>query len=355
MNKQDFKQIDLDYIVKTAEKLINTPSPSGFTTAAMRVVENELERFAVRSHYTKKGALLVHIKGEDSSHIRCITSHLDTLGAMVSKIKASGRLELRAIGGYAFNAYEGENCTVHTMDGQKINGAYLPNHASVHIYGDKTSEDARKASTMEVRLDECVSSIEDVKKLGINIGDYVSFEPRFMYTKSGYIKSRYLDDKLNCAALLGYVKFLKDTALKPRCDLYIYFSNYEEIGHGISYLPEGIDELIALDIGLATGDSLDESKDVYGDEHKVAIAAADSTTSYDLDILRSMVALAKEYEIEYTISIYPHYGSDASGCIRRGCDFKIACIGPAIDATHHYERTHIKGVEETLKLIIAYL
>lgn len=345
---------DLDYLINTAKKLIEIPSPSGFAKDAMAAVESELKALGIEYEYTKKGALIAHVKGEDESVKKCITSHLDTLGAVVNKIKSSGRLELKPIGGYAFGTYEGEECSVHTMDDGIYTGTYLPNKASVHIYGDEARFEKREAKTMEVRLDEDVHSLADTKKLGIQIGDFVSFEPHFKYV-NGFIKSRYLDDKLNCAALLTYLKWLKDEQKSPKTDLYLYFTNYEEIGHGISCLPAGIEEVIALDIGLATGDSADESKDVHGDEKKVAIAANDSSTPYDLDLRYRLMRLAKEIGVEYTVSNYPKYGSDATALIKRGADVLIACIGPAIDATHHKERTHIDGMKGVLALIAAYL
>lgn len=277
-----------------------------------------------------------------------ISAHLDTLGAVVKKIKSNGRLELINVGGCPWAGVEGENLTVHTLDGREYEGTLLPTKCSVHIYGDVAREMPRTAETMEVRLDENVHTAEDTEKLGIRVGDFVSYETRTRITENGYIKSRYLDDKLCVAQILGYIKFLNDYNLKPKSDLYIYFSNYEEIGHGVSVIPEDLDEFIALDIGLVGADAL-------GDERKVSIAAKDNKTPYDIEVRKGLMKAAEEMDINYTVDVYNRYGSDASAAVLQGFDFKCGCIGPSVDASHHYERTHIDGVIETIRLMIAYL
>ena len=277
-----------------------------------------------------------------------ISAHLDTLGAVVKKIKSNGRLELINVGGCPWAGVEGENLTVHTLDGREYEGTLLPTKCSVHIYGDVAREMPRTAETMEVRLDENVHTAEDTEKLGIRVGDFVSYETRTRITENGYIKSRYLDDKLCVAQILGYIKFLNDYNLKPKSDLYIYFSNYEEIGHGVSVIPEDLDEFIALDIGLVGADAL-------GDERKVSIAAKDNKTPYDIEVRKGLMKAAEEMDINYTVDVYNRYGSDASAAVLQGFDFKCGCIGPSVDASHHYERTHIDGVIETVRLMITYL
>ena len=202
---------------------------------------------------------------------------------------------------------------------------------------------------MEIRIDEEIKTDEDVLKLGILQGDFVSFETHTKILDNGYIKSRYLDDKLCVAQILSYIKYLKDNKLKPKTDLYVYFSNYEEIGHGVSVFPEDLDEFIAVDIGLVAG------KDAHGDEKKMQIIAKDSRSPYDFTLRKKLQETADKNNIKYTVGVYNRYGSDATTAILQGFDFKYACIGPNVDATHHYERSHNDGIIETVKLLIAYL
>lgn len=342
-------EIDLKYILNKTAELLEIPSPVGYTDLAITWIKKELDNFGLDYSQTKKGALITCIKGENSNYKKMISAHVDTLGATVKKVKSNGRLELTNLGGYAWGSVEGENVQIHTVSGKVYEGTLLPIKASVHVYGDVAREAARVEETMEVRIDEDVKTAEDVFALGICQGDYVSYETRTRILDNGYIKARYLDDKLCVAQVLGYIKYLKDNKLKPKTDLWIYFSNYEEIGHGVSVYPDDLDEFIAIDIGLVAGD------DAHGDEKKVNIIAKDSRTSYDFALRKKLQQSADENKIKYTVGVHNRYGSDASVAVLQGHDFKYACIGPNVDATHHYERCHSDGIIETVKLMVAYL
>ena len=342
--------IDLKYTLKKTVELLAIPSPVGYTHMAIEWVRKELESLGVKKYnITKKGALIAYIKGKDSNYKKMISAHVDTLGAVVKKVKKNGRLEITNVGGFAWGSVEGEHVTIHTLSEKTYTGTILPIKASVHVYGDVAREMPRTEETMEIRIDEDVKTDQDVFKLGILQGDFVSLDPRTRVLENGYIKSRYLDDKLCVAQILTYLKYLKDNKLKPRTDLYIYFSNFEEIGHGVSVFPEDLDEFIAVDIGLVAGE------DAHGDEKKVNIIAKDSRSPYDYTLRKKIQEVADKNKIQYTVGVHNRYGSDATTAILQGFDFKYACIGPNVDATHHYERCHNDGIIETIKLLIAYL
>ena len=342
--------IDLKYTLKKTVELLVIPSPVGYTHMAIEWVRKELESLGVKKYnITKKGALIAYVKGKDSNYKKMISAHVDTLGAVVKKVKKNGRLEITNVGGFAWGSVEGEHVTIHTLSEKTYTGTILPIKASVHVYGDVAREMPRTEETMEIRIDEDVKTDQDVFKLGILQGDFVSLDPRTRVLENGYIKSRYLDDKLCVAQILAYLKYLKDNKLKPRTDLYIYFSNFEEIGHGVSVFPEDLDEFIAVDIGLVAGE------DAHGDEKKVNIIAKDSRSPYDYTLRKKLQEAADKNKIQYTIGVHNRYGSDATTAILQGFDFKYACIGPNVDATHHYERCHSDGIIETIKLLIAYL
>ena len=342
--------IDLKYTLKKTVELLAIPSPVGYTHMAIEWVRKELESLGIKKYnITKKGALIAYVKGKDSNYKKMISAHVDTLGAVVKKVKKNGRLEITNVGGFAWGSVEGEHVTIHTLSEKTYTGTILPIKASVHVYGDVAREMPRTEETMEIRIDEDVKTDQDVFKLGILQGDFVSLDPRTRVLENGYIKSRYLDDKLCVAQILTYLKYLKDNKLKPRTDLYIYFSNFEEIGHGVSVFPEDLDEFIAVDIGLVAGE------DAHGDEKKVNIIAKDSRSPYDYTLRKKLQEAADKNKIQYTIGVHNRYGSDATTAILQGFDFKYACIGPNVDATHHYERCHNDGIVETIKLLIAYL
>lgn len=341
--------INMNYVIDNLEELLNIPSPSGNTVKAIDFVENEFKSMGVSTYRTNKGALIATIEGANKDKEVTISGHVDTLGGMVKEIKSNGRLKLTQIGGYVWSTIEGEYVTIETLDEKTYTGTVLTTAASSHVHGDVTRTIERNQDNMEIRLDEKVYTSEDVENLGINVGDFIFFDPRVTVTNAGFIKSRHLDDKAGVASILGIAKYFIDNNLKPKYTTNFFISNYEEVGHGASAaIPENTFEFIAIDMA-APGEGQ------TSDEFSVTICAKDSSGPYDLELKEKLVDLAKENNIDYKIDIYPYYGSDGSAALRAGYDFKVGLIGPGVDASHSFERTHKDAIENTIKLGILYL
>jgi len=340
--------IDMKYVVDFMVDILKVHSPSGDTSESIEMLSKEFEAMGINTWSTKKGALIGTVKGENDEEQKTIVAHIDTLGAIVKEIKPNGRLKLTNIGGFSWNAVEGENVVIKTMKGSTYTGNIMPVKASVHIHFEDVTSMVRTQDNVEVRIDEDVYTKEDVLKLGIKVGDFVYIDARPIVTESGYIKARYLDDKACVAALFGVMKYLKDNNIKPKYTTHFYISNYEELGHGVSIIPDKTTELLALDIGTV-------GEGQTSDEHSVCICAKDFRTPYDFGFRKKLAELAEKNNINYKVDVYNRYGSDASIGATQGFDVNFACIGPGVDATHHYERTHIDAVENTAKLIIKYI
>ena len=337
---------NIDYIIETIEKLVKIPSPSGYTKEAIDFVREEAKKFGYSSKTNQKGGLIISVEGKSSETLG-LTAHIDTLGAMVRSIGGDGTLKFALVGGYTMFSVEGSYCKIHTREGKTYTGTVLANSHSVHSYDDARSMD-RNERNMHIRIDEVVKNSSDVEKLGINSGDYISFEPQFQYTKEGFIKSRHLDDKASVGVLLGLLKYMSEEKLVPDKSLKILISNYEEVGFGASWIPEDIKEFVAVDMGVI-GD------DLNGSEYTVSICAKDSSGPYDYELTSHLIALAKKNKIDYVVDIFPHYGSDVSAALSGGNDIRGALIGQGIHGSHGMERTHKKGLENTFKLVKAYV
>ncbi|QOR36038.1 M42 family metallopeptidase [Clostridium sp. 'deep sea'] len=336
------------YTINFMQKLLNTPSASGYTKDAIELVKNEFKTLGIDSYLTNKGGLIATIKGENDEQQRTISGHVDTLGAMVRSIKAGGTLRLTPVGGYMWNAIEGEYCTIITDEGKKYTGTILFHKPSTHVSRAGRTE-KREEHTMEVRLDEKVKNADDVKKLGINAGNFVCFDPRCVVTESGFIKSRHLDDKVNVATILGVAKYIVENNIKLPYTLNMFITNYEEVGHGASYgTPQKTVEFLAIDMGCV-------GEDLNGSEYEVSICAKDSSGPYDYELRKKLQNIAKDNGVDYCVDIFPFYGSDASAALRAGANIKHALIGPGVHASHSMERTHTDGVVNTAKLLFHYL
>ncbi|HHU71916.1 MAG TPA: M42 family metallopeptidase [Clostridiales bacterium] len=336
----------IDYIIEAIDRLVNIPSPSGFTKDVMDYVKSEAEGFGYSCEMSRKGGLIISVPGNSDRTIG-LSAHVDTLGAMVRSISSEGMIKFTLVGGYTMNSIEGSYCKIHTREGKSYTGTILSNSPSVHSF-DNARTLERTDRNMEIRLDEIVKNKKDVEKLGINSGDYISFDPNFQYTEKGFIKSRHLDDKASVGVLLGLLKEMSEKNQKPNNNIKIVISNYEEVGFGASWLPEDIEEFIAVDMGVI-GD------DLNGSEYTVSICAKDSSGPYDYELTNHLISLAKENKIDYVVDIFPHYGSDVSAALAGGNNIRGALLGQGIHASHGMERTHKKGLENTFKLVKAYV
>lgn len=336
----------IDFILEELKKLSAIPSPSGYTAKAAQWVCDELTAMGYEPRLTNKGGVLCDLGGEDADNGLLLSAHIDTLGGMVSSIKPSGRLKISPIGGLQPQNTEAENVIVITRDGRQYEGTFQLANASAHVNKEYAKQE-RTFDTMEIVLDEPVSSKEDIAALGIENGCYVCFDPRTVITKSGYIKSRFLDDKLSVAILLGYAKYLKDEAVHLPRRTYFHITVFEEVGHGGAVsVPKGVTEMLAVDMGCV-GEGLDCT------ERMVSICAKNSAGPSNYEITSQLISLCKECKLDYAVDIYPFYSSDADMALKSN-DIRHALIGAGVYASHGYERTHIDGVKNTFYLLCAY-
>ncbi len=342
------KRCYADYAWDMTSKLLSIDSPTGFTSKAATWVQAQFASLGYTASITEKGGVLIHLGGGEGDNGLMLAAHTDTLGAMVAEVKGNGRLRLSPLGGMNANNAEAENVRVYTRDGKVIDGTFQLCNASVHVNGEYSTT-TRNFDTTEVVLDEDVKCADDTIKLGIEVGDIVCFDPRTNRTQSGYLKSRFLDDKLSVGILLGFAKYLKDENIALPRPVYVHITVYEEVGHGGSgSVPAGVTEAISVDMGCV-GNGLKCT------EHQVSICAKDSGGPYSYDVVGKLIDAAKKTGADYAVDIYPHYGSDVEATLRGGYDIRHGLIGAGVYASHGYERSHIDGVLNTLKVLCGYI
>ena len=336
-----------DFAWEQAATLLGIDSPSGFTANAARWVKDAFESLGCPARITTKGGVLAELGGKNAGDALFLEAHTDTLGAMVSQIKGNGRLKLTPLGGMSPNNAEAENVRVYTRGGKVYEGTCQLADASVHVNGNY-ADTKRTYDTIEIVLDENVTSAQETRALGIAIGDIVCFDPRTRRTASGYLKSRFLDDKLSVGILLGFAKYLKDNHIEPERKLYAHITVYEEVGHGGSAsVPAGVTEAISVDMGCV-GEGLDCT------ERQVSICAKDSGGPYSYEVVSKLIDAARRTGADYAVDVYPHYGSDVEATLRAGYDIRHGLIGAGVYASHGYERSHIDGVYNAILVLAGY-
>ena len=340
-------KFDLDLFKKIATDIFTCDSPTGYTDNVIKVIEGYVKEYGFDYKILNNGALEVFIKGNDSSKLVATSAHADTLGLMVRSIKGNGTLALTTLGGPITATLDGEYCKVYTRDNKVYSGTIISTSPATHVFPDANSK-SRSVDNLEVRLDEKVKNANDVKNLGINNGDIVCYDPKLTITDNGFLKTRFIDDKASVVILLMLLKYIKENNVTLKYDTKMYFVVYEEVGHGAASVDRNIDEFVTLDMGCV-------GLDLAGNEYAVSICAKDSGGPYDYELTTILINMAKDNGLNYTVDIFPFYGSDIGAARRAGVDVKGALIGTGVAASHGMERTHIEGIENTLKLIYIYL
>ncbi len=340
-------KINKEYVLNTAKEILEFDSPTGFCFEIINKIEQMIKVYGYKFERTNKGSGVITIEGHSNEKTVGLCAHVDTLGAMVRSITPNGTLKFTILGGPIVPTLDSEYCKIRTRDGKIYTGTFLSTSPAAHVFEDSKSK-TRDEKNMEIRIDEVVRNKEDVLALGIAPGDFIFIDPKTTITESGFIKSRFIDDKGSVAALIGLLELMSRENIKPKFTTKIVISIYEEVGHGSAYIPSDISELIAVDMGCI-GDDLSCT------EYEVSICAKDSSGPYDYNMTTELINLSKENNVDYSVDIYPMYGSDVSAALRAGNDIRGALIGPGVHASHGMERTHYKALENTIKLLYLYL
>ena len=343
--------INVDQMIEFLVGLLNTPSPTGYHVEAINYAQQAFEALAIAGTQftiTRKGSLLIRLPGLAADAPIALTAHVDTLGFMVKEIKSSGRLALTSLGGILWPAVESEGVTIRTHEDRRIRGSIVAENTSVHV-NNKIATTERKADTMEVRLDEITRSSQDTRDLGIQVGDFVFVDPRVEVSDSGFIRSRFLDDKASVACIYGALLAIKEAGLRLPQDVYILIANYEEVGHGgAADFPADLIELLAVDMGAI-------GKGQSGDEYSVSICVKDAGGPYHLEMNNKLRRLAEAHDIPHNVDIYVNYASDGTSYWGAGGSARVGLTGPGVDGSHAYERTHKDSLQHTAHLLARYM
>ena len=335
-----------DRLMDAAKRLLAVDSPSGFTHNAVETAEHMARLAGYETRRTNKGNLIIDVPGREGGKEIGLCAHIDTLGLMVRSLTGDGMLKITKVGGPLLPTLDGEYCRIYTRGGKVYTGTILSLSPAVHVFEDAATR-PREEKELAVRIDEKVKSREDVEALGIAPGDFVCFDPKTEVTDSGFLKSRFIDDKGSAACLLTLLDLAAEQGLRPRYHTQVCLTVHEEVGHGGATLPV-VDELLAVDMGCV-GDDLSCT------EYQVSICAKDSNGPYDYGMVSRLVELARDNGVDYAVDIYPRYGSDVAVAWCAGMDARGALIGPGVHASHGMERTHFDGMKATIDLVGLYL
>ncbi len=349
MSRMRDLKMDTGYLLSTLKTLLNIPSPTGMTDLAVGFVCSELTKLDIPYELTRRGAIRANLPGARTSPDRSVSAHLDTLGAIVKRIKPSGRLEISPVGHWSARFAEGARVTIFMDEARKLRGTILPLKASGHTYGDAVDEMPVAWSNLEVRIDERIDNAQDAIALGVNVGDIIAVDSNPQFEGNGFINARHLDDKAGVAAVLTAAKAIREAGATLPLDCHLLFTISEEVGVGASHILHGdVAEMVSVDNGTIAPE---QNTSEYG----VTIAMQDSSGPFDWHLTRSLLHLCRRFNIEHSRDVFNHYRSDAAAAMEAGNDMRAALICFALDASHGYERTHVDSLIALSRLISVYM
>ncbi len=341
--------IDTDYLAKTLETLLRTPSPSGMTDEVVRFVCAELESLHIPYELTRRGAIRATLVGEHNTPRRAIAAHLDTLGAMVKGLKRNGRLRVVPIGHWNARFAEGARVKVHCDNGSVWRGTILPLKASGHTYNKEVDTQPSDWENLEIRIDAPSVGIDQLWEMGVRVGDFVSVDSQPEFGDTGFVNGRHLDDKAGVASMLAAAKALRESEVKPQLDCHLLFTISEEVGVGASHVLHGeVAEMVSVDNGTLAPD---QNTCEFG----VTISMQDSTGPFDRHLTQHLINLCKTKEIEFSRDVFKFYRSDAAAALEAGNDIRTALICFGLDASHGWERIHMKSLSAVAQLLAQYM
>ena len=204
----------------------------------------------------------VHVVGVSS----LAAGHLTLVPQIIAELKKLGREDIIVIVGGVIPAQDYDE---------------LYRDGAAAIFGPGTPIATAAIKIMEILLDENVDTKKGVAELGVQAGDIIAMDPRTTVTPSGYIKSRFLDDKLSAAILLGLAREVSEGRVLLARKVYLLFTVYEEVGHGGAFVPADTLDMLSVDMGCV-GDDLGCT------ERMVSICAKDSGGPYNYDVVSDL-------------------------------------------------------------------
>ena len=341
--------IDRERLEKTLLELLAIPSPSGFTDEITRYIGSRLQAMGVDYDITRRGTVRARLAGASPEEpAQAVVCHVDTIGAMVRNLLPSGRIMVAPVGYWSSRFAEGARVTLFTAH-RAYRGTLLP-RVTWGVSRDAGVDEVPIGwDQIELRLDEEVTSAEQLQALGIEVGDFIALDTQAEVLPNGFVVGRNLDNKAGAAAVLETIAHLVERQQQPARDTYFLFTVTETVGSGAgaAILPE-VSELVTVD--FASEPWADHSPFKH-----LTIASGDASGPYDWHLTQHLNELARDNDIPFERRVLPACHNDAAAALAAGHDVRTAVVAYAADASHSMERTHFRSLQHVSALLQAYM
>ena len=301
---------DTSHDISFLERLLDAAGPSGFEVRAARVWREDAETFADSVHTDVTGNSFAVVNPSGSPRVM-LAGHIDEIGLQITHIDDDGFVYIAGIGGWDPQVLVGQRVTVLGKDGDV---AGVIGKKAIHLMDP---EDRTKASEMKkLWVDMGASSKEEVRDLGVRVGDPMVVSQRMVRLAGDRIASRAIDDRIGAFVVLEAIRMLSSDP--PAACATAVATVQEEIGfNGGGAMPSAYslepDVAIVVDVTFST-DVPDVEKKELGD-HKLGGGPVLSRGSAAHDgVFEMLASVADEEGIPYSIQASPRATrTDADG------------------------------------------
>ncbi len=221
------------------EKYINNPSPTGFESEGQKLWLEYLKPYIDEYQVDTYGSVDAIINPHQKYKV-VIEAHADEISWFVHYITKEGYIYVRRNGGSDHQIAPSKRVNVHTEKGIVKAVFGWP---AIHTRGAKEQPPSLKNITLDVGAEDD----KEVERLGVKVGDVVTYEDKFMVLNKKYFVGRALDNRIGGFIIAEVARLLKEREVQLPFSLHIVNAVQEEVGlHGAQMMTQSIKPDVAI-------------------------------------------------------------------------------------------------------------
>jgi putative aminopeptidase FrvX len=345
------KELIDDTDLKWIAKYIQNPSPTGNEQSGQRIWLERIRPY-VTDHFSEVYGCTVAVVNPGQEFKVIIEAHADEIAWYVHKIGTDGFIHVEETGGTDPGIAPSQKVTIHTKK-----GAIPAIFGWPAIHARETSDDAPKKSS--IFLDCGCTSKEEVEELGIQVGDYITYDAGFFVLNSKYFVGRALDNRIGGFMTTKIAQLLKERNIQLPYTLYIVNAVQEENGtKGAEMIAERIKPncAIVIDVTHDTSTPMMET-DKEGVISTGIGPVITKSPPIHLHMRELLVETARENNIPFQLAaVAKQTGTDADAFAYKNGGIATCLVSLPLRYMHTtVETVHKDDVEHAIELIFAVL
>lgn len=273
------------------KKITEAHSPSGSEEEVQEIIYDELKETCLSFEYDNLGSIICNLNGGKNLKV-AIMAHMDEVGYLVESITKDGKLKLFSLGGIDPIIAINRIVNIKTYSSNKIQGVIMSN----------TSPKETKLENLYIDIN--CNSREEVKNLGVEIGDSVTFKADTKYLDENNIVAKAIDDRIGCVLGVELLKEMKKYSLNY--NLSFIASVQEEVGtRGGKTSIEKLKPDLVINLDVATAK---ENTRIYG--NGPCLVVADKLALANKPLLHRFIDIGRDKNIDFQLDFLKGGGTD---------------------------------------------